>query len=720
MSRHMSTLPKRTTLLLTITAALAGALPSASALEKRYTELPEGGNTVALGYPVPLPVDSLTPVAGFRSYNSLHARHQQLASNSLNVHAATIGNTYHGRPIWAYRLSDVDQHAAEGFVAEGGMLQNGGIHAREWQSPEVVTSIFETLIGNETDQGLHQYLLENAEIVLIPVFNIDGFLQTQRFPDRFMATTFSEDPGDWPRDGRMRRKNMRDVDEQLATESDNLFGVDLNRNNNPWWASSNRSSGNVRSLVYHGAGPASEPETQALQNAVNLFAETTPAGNQLRFYIDTHSFSKLYYLARNGNSRRDDIAVTLGQQMAAATGNNYIVSPDPVNSGIGTTDEYFAYTHNVPAYTLEIEPANSSMEYGGLGVSHDGFILPASQIARVRTELTRASLLGYYKQSGAPVLLAAEVREVLTDSLLADLQWTATSSSERRKTRTDSTAWQPGQRYQLTLDFNKPMRVRNNLDAIVNYQGQNVALAPSLQLVAQHRDGSTLSTTLSADNSGWCQVPACRRYDSDRYQIEFDWPSNWIPNDLVNVRLGVTVTDFAGNGLDSDPATVVFWQQGSWQGYESSASVTGDVGGSDNNFYLLRTGEPPVYNGGISVPTLQVGQALNYQFPSTAFTDPDGGTLSYELRSDPTPLPSWLQFDAANRRLTGTPPSTGTVSAQIVAIDADGNRAIAPITISVSQPSNQGSSGGGGGGVLSGWLLLLMALAGIGARRVIR
>src|SRR4030095_2840705 len=43
-----------------------------------YTESDNTGNNIALGYPVPIPVDSLTPVDGFRTYESLFERHQAL------------------------------------------------------------------------------------------------------------------------------------------------------------------------------------------------------------------------------------------------------------------------------------------------------------------------------------------------------------------------------------------------------------------------------------------------------------------------------------------------------------------------------------------------------------------------------------------------------------------------------------------------------------------
>ena len=97
---------------------------------------------------------------------------------------------------------------------------------------------------------------------MLPVSNVDGFLQTQRYANKVINSIQQ------PRDGRMRRKNMRNVDEFLSTENDGLFGVDLNRNNNPYWASNpNRSSADPSSIVHHGSGAASEPEIQALQQA---------------------------------------------------------------------------------------------------------------------------------------------------------------------------------------------------------------------------------------------------------------------------------------------------------------------------------------------------------------------------------------------------------------------------------------------------------------------
>ena len=51
--------------------------PDCGAQQFRYTRADDSGFNVALGYEVPRPVDSLTPVDGFRSYQSLFERHHQ-------------------------------------------------------------------------------------------------------------------------------------------------------------------------------------------------------------------------------------------------------------------------------------------------------------------------------------------------------------------------------------------------------------------------------------------------------------------------------------------------------------------------------------------------------------------------------------------------------------------------------------------------------------------
>ena len=120
-----------------------------------YTDNDNTGTGIALGYPPPVPVASMTPVAGFRQYGSLFARHQSLLALNDEVDGRVVGETLAGREIWAYVIGDPDATTAEGF-AEPAVLVNGGIHAREWQTPEAVTAMFEALVAGNADGGFVQ------------------------------------------------------------------------------------------------------------------------------------------------------------------------------------------------------------------------------------------------------------------------------------------------------------------------------------------------------------------------------------------------------------------------------------------------------------------------------------------------------------------------------------------------------------------------------------
>ncbi|MDX1555276.1 MAG: M14 family zinc carboxypeptidase, partial [Xanthomonadales bacterium] len=200
--------------LLLVGLLLVGLLlaTSAQAQTARIVEWVESGpesdpDTVALGYPVPIPVDTPLPFSGFRTYAGLHMRHQDLVATTPWVHPHQIGTTRGGRAIWAYRLGDADLLTPDG-LPEQAMLSNAGIHAREWQSPEVGTGIIELLATSPDDDHLVTYLRDNANIIVIPVLNIDGFQQTQRYPTENWLGTDPDFPEDYLRDGRMRRKNM--------------------------------------------------------------------------------------------------------------------------------------------------------------------------------------------------------------------------------------------------------------------------------------------------------------------------------------------------------------------------------------------------------------------------------------------------------------------------------------------------------------------------------
>ena len=580
---------------LKLTVLTAALITSAGASHaQQITQWTEQNGTLGLGFPVPIPVDTPEPFDGFRTYDGLHTKHMQITEDNPHVSAHVIGQTIDNRDIWAYRLSDDDELTKYG-VPEGGMLMNGGIHAREWQTPETVTGIMEHIHANRHDESLNQFLLENTQIVVIPVNNVDGFLQTQRYPT---SNYYSNQQG--PRDGRMRRKNMRDVDEVLTTKSDHLFGIDLNRNNAPYWAATEnsnnpRSSGDRKSIVYRGSSAFSEPESQARLNAVNLLDE-----NHLRIYTDVHSFSQVHYSVYTFNQKRNQLQTQLLNDFSnyhkqLTDNKNYVDLPTPAGYGIGSTDEYFAYTYQVPSWTLEIEPTNNSTpdahpelpghsaDYGGFANDgHDGFILPDAEIRRVRENLAKAFVATWYGQAGPPSIVQMRLIDPEFDAVVYDAEWDAADGNNRELFENHIDHTIPGKTYHMLLRFDKPMRIRNAQGTVDRLPGINLNMNP----VIQARLNDT-SVNLTLENGEWLNQKTNTWKSHGYYKDDTFVTDVTIDDDLVfnsgdQLTWRIVATDLLNQVTDADPSTAVTWSGGQWQNYEGTDGTTGINDGFDS------------------------------------------------------------------------------------------------------------------------------------------
>lgn len=548
-----------------------------------YTENDDTGANIALGYPPPIPVASLTPVAGFRDYDSLFARHQSLLTLHDEVTGEVVGQTLAGRDIWAYVVGDDDDVTAEGF-AEGAVMVNGTIHPREWQSPEAVTAVLESLVDGKADGGFGQYLVENLNTVIVPVNNVDGFIQTQLYPVSATADRLQ------PREGRMRRKNLRNpatdgvIDSEIATVADNFWGVDLNRNSAQGFGQLGRSSTLETSLVYRSTAPNSEPELLALQQAATL----GPAA-RIRLYSDTHSFGQVYFAPTPANARLNSITQRLANRMIAASDRNYGFGPDPPGSpGIGTTADHFAFALDVPAWTMELEPRTGGQEYGGLAShGHSGFILPAAESKRMRADVARQYLLGFYRQSGPPAAIAAEIRDTTTDAVLYRARWERNSATTRTLAVDTNQALLPGGSYRLWVAFNKPMRIRNANGNVVPYAGQTPGAAVgsvTLEMPALDTAEVSLGSQATWLDAAGGAPNGYLRYADDAFAVDFTLPSALDVNEATPAVLLLEVLDLAQMALDGDASSIVDWADGAWQRYENAAGVEGDVGGADCSF----------------------------------------------------------------------------------------------------------------------------------------
>lgn len=186
--------------------------------------------------------------------------------------------TWEGRTCHAIRIAKGNQPGRPGIYFLG------GVHAREWGSPDILINFIEQLcqayrthsgitIGNArfTADQIRQ-IVETKDVCIFPQANPDG---------RNHSMTVAPD---W-------RKNRRPA---ATGGGPNCVGVDLNRNYDFLWDFKKHFAPNAPVAnstnpcdhdVYIGPVPMSEPETQ---NAVWLFDHFP----NIRYFIDVHSYSE--------------------------------------------------------------------------------------------------------------------------------------------------------------------------------------------------------------------------------------------------------------------------------------------------------------------------------------------------------------------------------------------------------------------------------------------
>ena len=166
-----------------------------------------------------------------------------------------------------------------------GIYLLGGIHAREWGSPDILINFVEqlceafrtqssiTLGGKNFTSAQVQKIVNEKDVYVFPQANPDG---------RNHSMT---DAADW-------RKNRRPA--PAGSSNPDCVGVDLNRNYDFLWnytthfdpeAPVANSTDPCDHDVYIGPAPASEPETK---NVVWMFDNFS----NIRYFIDIHSYSE--------------------------------------------------------------------------------------------------------------------------------------------------------------------------------------------------------------------------------------------------------------------------------------------------------------------------------------------------------------------------------------------------------------------------------------------
>lgn len=215
------------------------------------------------------------------------------------------------------------------------------VHAREYAPPELSMRFAEYLVDNYGVDADATWLVDHHEIHLMLYVNPDG---------RKHAET-----------GLLWRKN---TNENYCSPTSSNRGADINRNFEFQWGCCGGSSGSQCSGTYRGSSPASEPETQTLQNygrgifpdqrddPLTAAAPVTATG----IYLDIHSSGRLVIwpwgftqdVAPNGIALQ-----TLGRKFA------YFNGYEPEQSiglypAAGTTEEFGYGELGLATYTIEL------------------------------------------------------------------------------------------------------------------------------------------------------------------------------------------------------------------------------------------------------------------------------------------------------------------------------------------------------------------------------
>ena len=174
-----------------------------------------------------------------------------------------------------------------------------------------------------------------------------------------------------------------------------------------------------------------------------------------------------------------------------------------------------------------------------------------------------------------------------------------------------------------------------------------------------------------------------------RYNSNGSLDTSFSGDGLMTVGLGITVAYAESVAIQADGNIVV---GGYSDGYIPS---TGNY-----NFSLIRVTGSAV--SGLADQTVRQGAAFSYAMPAGLFTDPDGDALTYSAtRADGSALPTWLSFNAATQRFSGTPEEAdyALVDVKVSATDPGGLSVSDVFTVTVT-PVNQftpviTSNGGG-------------------------
>jgi len=307
-------------------------------------------------------------MGGYYTLTEIYNKIEELLNNYPHLvgDLQILGQSHEGREIVSFKVSvnpNVDEDEPE-------VLYTALHHAREPESMMQMFYFIQYLIDNYETNDEVKYLLDNRALYFIPLVNPDGY-------------KYNEDIQ--PEGGGMWRKNR-------SVNSNNTFGVDLNRNYGPyeyWNAPNGGSSTQPHQATYRGTEPFSEPELVAIKNFLN--------NRNIRACLNYHTYSNLLifpYGAIQTETPDSNIFREFTDDMVSK--NNYLAGTDMQTVNYSTRG-------NSDDYMYDGEPGRDKIfamtpEVGGFD---DGFWPPEHRIIPLAEEnlypnLYYASIVGGY------------------------------------------------------------------------------------------------------------------------------------------------------------------------------------------------------------------------------------------------------------------------------------------------------------------------------------
>ena len=285
----------------------------------------------------------------YRAYEDFGTEMKALvtANPSLVKPVTLPGSSFQGRPLDGIEIGENVDDAEDGRPVS---LVVAVHHAREWPAAETAMEYAHHLVQGHGKDERVTALLRKARVVIVPLVNPDGYVFTRGAYDTQDSTEYTALAASGSQ--AYRRKNCNGPTASPTAPCDAQTGIDPNRNYGAGWGGKGASA-SPDSQTYRGAGPFSEPETQAVQR----FGQTRQVTNMITLHNVAALVLRPPGRSSDGLAPDEERLKAFGDRMQSVTGYRSQYGWQLYDTS-GTTEDWFYAAFGTFGYTIEIGPAD--------------------------------------------------------------------------------------------------------------------------------------------------------------------------------------------------------------------------------------------------------------------------------------------------------------------------------------------------------------------------